>query len=316
MGNLVAAVTCESSSFRQWREVVCDIVVDLDCSRDRVEPFAGRIDSRAMRDMNLLRVTASPHKVARDRRRVARGGQQFILLSHMRMGKGLVLQSGREAILEPGDIAIYDTTSPYEMRLDGAFEMDVLRIDRDIFSRFVGEVSDSTARVVSGRTGTGRICSRLISEIASELYAVDDLSLRQINESLLGLIAMGLQEVRGSLPDPRRTVQQHALIQRAARVVDDELANPDLTCEFVAMQLGVSYRYLLKVFGENGKSLAHMIWEQRLGEARRQLAGSRVVGKPVTTIAYDCGFKDPAHFSRAFRNRFGVSPRQFRNSSS
>jgi len=313
MRNL-AAVTCESSSFRQWRDAVCDIVVDLECSRDRVEPFAGRIDSWEMRDINLIRVAASAHKVARDRRRVALGGQQFVLLSHMRQGKALIQQNGREALLGPGDIAIYDTTNPYEFRLDGAFEMDVLRIDRDTFGRFVGEVSDATARVVSGSTGTGRICSRLISEIAGELHAVDDLSLRQLNESLLGLIATGLQEVRGNLPDPHRTVQQHALLERAARIVDEELGNPELTCEYVANRVGVSYRYLLKVFGENGKSLADMIWEQRLGEARRQLATARVVGKSVTTIAYDCGFKDPAHFSRAFRNRFGASPRQFRRS--
>lgn len=307
-------ITRESSSFRQWRDTICDVVVDLECSRDKHGAFVGRIISREMRGMNLIRVTASAHRVSRDKRRVAQGREQFVLLSHMRQGQGVVLQNGREAVLRPGDFAIYDTTNPYEMMLDGAFEMDVLRMERDAFSRFVGEIGDATALVVSGQHGTGRICSMMISEIASELRDVNDLSLRQLNDSLLGMISVALQEVRGKGADNRRTMQQHALLERAIRIVNEELGNDALSCEFVANRLGISYRYLLKVFTENGKSLADLIWEQRLGEARRQLASSRIVKKPVTAVAYDCGFKDPAHFSRAFRNRFGISPRQFRNS--
>jgi AraC-like DNA-binding protein len=32
----------------------------------------------------------------------------------------------------------------------------------------------------------------------------------------------------------------------------------------------------------------------------------------VSTIAYRTGFSHPAHFSRAFRRRFGVSPSEIR----
>ncbi len=31
----------------------------------------------------------------------------------------------------------------------------------------------------------------------------------------------------------------------------------------------------------------------------------------ITQIAMDCGFADCAHFSREFRARFGMAPRQF-----
>lgn len=32
----------------------------------------------------------------------------------------------------------------------------------------------------------------------------------------------------------------------------------------------------------------------------------------VTTIGYDVGYKDAAHFSRSFKNEFGVTPRDYR----
>jgi len=298
----------ELSNFRQWRDTVCDIVVGLDCFRDKNEPFSGRIESRTVRDMNLIRVTASAHRVSRNKRRVAQGREEFVLLSHMRQGKGVIAQNDREAVLRPGDFAIYDTTNPYDMALEGPFEMDVLRIERSTFSRFVGDISDSTATLVSGANGIGRICSRMITAIAHELNAIDDLSLRQLNQSLLGMVSAGLQEASGKAARCR-TYQQHALIERAAQIVDQELANEALNCELVADRLGISYRYLLKVFAQNNRSLHDFIWDQRLKEARRRLTSEYLVGKTISTIAYDCGFKDATHFSRAFRKRFGQSPR-------
>jgi AraC family transcriptional activator of tynA and feaB len=34
---------------------------------------------------------------------------------------------------------------------------------------------------------------------------------------------------------------------------------------------------------------------------------------PITSIGYDVGFKNSAHFSRAFKARFGISPGEFRS---
>ena len=38
----------------------------------------------------------------------------------------------------------------------------------------------------------------------------------------------------------------------------------------------------------------------------------RMTSDPVSTIGYDCGFTSPAHLSRAFKQRFGVSPSAYR----
>lgn len=42
------------------------------------------------------------------------------------------------------------------------------------------------------------------------------------------------------------------------------------------------------------------------------LQALRSAGRPVGEIAYGRGFSDAAHFSRAFRERFGCSPREWR----
>ena len=84
----------------------------------------------------------------------------------------------------------------------------------------------------------------------------------------------------------------------------------DLTAETLAEIAGVSLRTLQRIFRERFDT-SPMSWlmEARLLEAARLiLAGD----DPVTKIAYRVGFKDPSHFTRRFKARFGVSPNEYR----
>jgi AraC-like DNA-binding protein len=60
-------------------------------------------------------------------------------------------------------------------------------------------------------------------------------------------------------------------------------------------------------------SVSELIWSRRLDQARRDLADPLRSHISVTAIAYDVGFKDSAHFSRAFKNRFGLTPGECRS---
>ncbi len=59
-----------------------------------------------------------------------------------------------------------------------------------------------------------------------------------------------------------------------------------------------------------GKSLSELIHDRLILEAQRMLIYSSV---PVSLIAYDLGFSDPAYFSRFFKRRVGAAPSAFRD---
>ena len=59
-------------------------------------------------------------------------------------------------------------------------------------------------------------------------------------------------------------------------------------------------------------SIAEWIWAQRLDAARRDLCDPAQRGRSVSAIAFSWGFNDAAHFSRAFRARFGCAARDLR----
>jgi transcriptional regulator GlxA family with amidase domain len=73
----------------------------------------------------------------------------------------------------------------------------------------------------------------------------------------------------------------------------------------------ISLRYLYLLFGDESTSVSRWIMERRLEHCRRQLVCSHR-SFTITEVALRWGFNDPAHFSRAFKKRCGVSPRAYR----
>ena len=100
------------------------------------------------------------------------------------------------------------------------------------------------------------------------------------------------------------------LVRRAVAIYRGDLAHPPSTVE-LAEALDVSRATLDRAFNsDTGTSPAKILSRLRLDEARRLL---RDTGKSVAKIARVLGYSTPSHFSNAFSDRFGVSPRKFRN---
>ena len=67
----------------------------------------------------MFDIRVSQHSVVRTPELVARSAGDFYKLSLQLRGSTLLLQDGKEALLLPGDMALYDTTRPYTLVSDG-----------------------------------------------------------------------------------------------------------------------------------------------------------------------------------------------------
>ena len=84
----------------------------------------------------------------------------------------------------------------------------------------------------------------------------------------------------------------------------------DLTVEHVAKTIGISGPHLHHLFRLHLARTPHgFILEERFQKACKLLHGTRLQSKE---IAYRCGFRDAAEFSRTFRRLAGCSPREYR----
>jgi len=92
------------------------------------------------------------------------------------------------------------------------------------------------------------------------------------------------------------------------------LSNPDISASAVARGCGISSRYLCHLLKLKGTSFSDLLWEERLNQTGRWLLALDTRHYTIAEIAYMNGFKTAAHFSRLFKNYWGCSPREFRQS--
>ena len=84
----------------------------------------------------------------------------------------------------------------------------------------------------------------------------------------------------------------------------------ELTVEELADVCKLNRSYFSKIFKENmGCPPQEFLIRLRLSKAADWLKGSV---KPIGEIAALCGYPNQLHFSRAFRKRYGISPREWR----
>ena len=102
-------------------------------------------------------------------------------------------------------------------------------------------------------------------------------------------------------------------MRRALDFIEFNLSVAGLTAEIVAQDQHISRRRLDQLMQEScGQSIAGHLWSRRLEQAATDLRDPLKIKLSVAQIAFANGFEDAAHFTRAFKKRFGSTPGQWR----
>jgi len=295
-----------------WTDMVCDVFVQLECDTPRDAEFNGSIRSERLSTLEISEVRSQAQRVMRTPRQIAKACEDYFLVSIQTEGRGAVRQDGREARLMPGDFALYDSTRPYELLFDGAFSQTVLMLPGAPLRHAMQHTEAITASTVNGREGAGHLLLNMIDCLRRDAPALRPESAAAVADSVGHILVAGLR----TLPAAQRAGASELTRYHLTRVkqhVQQHLADPELSVGSIAQAVGLSVAHVHRLLrkGEDGP-LAHFIWGQRLEACKRRLADPAAAGRSVSEIAFGLGFSDAAHFSRAFRARFGASPRQWR----
>ncbi|THF60311.1 helix-turn-helix domain-containing protein [Pseudothauera rhizosphaerae] len=102
-------------------------------------------------------------------------------------------------------------------------------------------------------------------------------------------------------------------VQRVKAFVRAHLHDAGLSIGSIAQGVGLSVSYIHKLFAREPMRLMQWVTAARLEACRRELACHAETRRPIYQIAEAWGFEDQASFSRAFRARFGITPKQARD---
>src|SRR6476659_1836614 len=206
-------------------------------------------------------------------------------------GESLVAQGGRQAVVRPGELVIFDSTRPsvltFRDGIRGVFRipLDQLALPHDAIRR-VSALTLSPGHPVTAVAATyfRRLASRPDLFTAPGAEALSQPSI----ELMRAVITTHLDAAELSKDALKATLPLRILEYTRAHLHDPHL-------------------------GASGITLADWIRTQRLERCRNDIAASAFHATPIASIARGWGFTDPSSFTRMFKNAYGMSPREWRH---
>lgn len=106
------------------------------------------------------------------------------------------------------------------------------------------------------------------------------------------------------------TRSNNYIVKAAQDYILGHFSDPSLSLDAVSSALAISSGYLSRIFkDETGQNFSEYIQTYRMKHAQHLLAATML---PVNAIAAQSGYSNSTYFRAAFKTKFGVTPRQFR----
>ena len=297
-------------SLEYWNRIFAENVLRLDISSHARSHFVGRVVGAGLGRTQIYFITAeSDQKADHGHACVAQRGDDSLCLIHIRCGGFHFETQGRSVDLMVGDCMLLDSKQLFRFSLPNSSAALIVRITADWLRRWIPQFEDVAGIRIDGSRGWGQTLSHALSNVDPMHVAELALPGSTVADQLGGLLTLAVDT------NAPAAAGCHRLWQRVRRTMRDICLTGDLDPGLVAAQIGISKRYLHKLFAAAGTTFRRELYDLRIAEGERLLMLPHGKRLSVTEIALACGFYDASHFARQFRLRHGSSPGAYRAAS-
>ena len=294
-----------------WNELAGDALTQLVADPVDRRAFSGRLALSSVGQIRVAEVYSDAATVRHLQHHVARTDEAEFFLCLQLDGVSVNRQQGREAVLGSGDFTLFDSSRPYEVTFREANRMLVLCMAQAELRRRMANPEAMVALAMPGNASLAGLLSTFLCNFWRQRCSEREMVFgARFSEAILDLVASAYA------PLSRSSAQcsSHTVVRReqVRSFIESHLHDPRLTPTSAAEALRMSSRYLHQIFNDDGETVARYILRRRLEECARLLLDAAHSGRTVTEIAFQYGFNDASHFGRVFRERYGTTPRQYR----
>ncbi|MCD7785958.1 MAG: AraC family transcriptional regulator [Oscillospiraceae bacterium] len=136
---------------------------------------------------------------------------------------------------------------------------------------------------------------------------------KTVVKGLLSVLLSGMMPAYsgGEFEEREERLSSYQVCRKLLAYVDDNITS-DLSLKSIASALNIVPCYVSSVFSKNfNMTLNHYIGTKRIAMAKTMLISTL---KPMSEIAYECGFSSVRSFNRWFKELEGMPPTQYRES--
>jgi len=273
---------------------------------------AGTLKIHELGPIEALRFDGGPGEKHAELELTGRARERSYAFLLVLRGAAELRHYGHESLLEAGDFVLLNRTAPYSLVLTGAGAFIALRVAPRDLRAYLPSSEHFCGRPLRAADGISEGTAELVQSIVNQLETGLDAEFRsRIARNLLDTLATAFSivldgEFEGS----------PIICDRNARVrlfVERNLRDPELKPSGIAASLRMSPRYLRAIFAASKETVSAYILRRRLEECARELGDPKLADHSITDIAFGWGFNSGPHFTRSFRNRFQLSPREYRS---
>ena len=276
------------------------------------ENYSGKYVSLNLEGGGIGLVDVSPAIVERGHNEIVQSTEpDSFCLAHVISGDALVQQSGREALGSNGDILVFNHSEPIKIvqKSPGSFGVLTLVIPK---SKFVGvrDVNDLLRNKSIPADHIMRPLLTCLRSLAEQMTLAPPEELAALYDASTVLLPAAARRVASNqFLDERRLA--HRYIAQLLRLVDANIEEPRLSAQWVADQVGFSTRHLHRQFALVGITFSGYVMAKRLERVSRSLISEDCRKLAISDIAFRFGFNNLSSFNRAFKKRFGCTPREY-----
>jgi len=275
------------------------------------DSFDGAIERTEIAGLSFAEAYSEAQTVRHSRAHVAvtRGSMFFLLLQIA--GESRTYQDGREVFLAPGDFTLCDSTRQYEILFPQTNRMLVLGVPDAQLRRHVACPESLVAIPIRAGGDTAGLFSRFLQSFWVACHQdLDPAAAERVTVALLGLLGAAYADVPHAHSDRSDIASAQRI--RIINYIEAHLHDPELTPTRVAESCRITPRYLHHLFAASEETVGRYLLRRRLEECARALVSDVQARRTVAAIAFDHGFTSPTHFGRVFRERFGMTPSEYR----
>ncbi|MFJ4373342.1 transcriptional regulator FeaR [Pseudomonas japonica] len=296
----------EQNGFERWCQSLHSICGNFSTLPSNVtRHFIGEIHGQAIGVLDTAHIRTNARLIRRELIGVD-SDDRYCFLIYQRSGRQRIRQAGLELELGPEDIVLVDSARLFEVEPLGLVENVSIHLSRDILTRqFKGDK-------LFGKLSRNSVSTRMVRSLVQSIGMLGDDAANDDDGLAIqsALVSLVLPAMSGQ--GQAHLLESDSLFVMARRLVDESLQNVDLGPAYLAEQLHTSVRSLYRLFEEHGESVSRYILRTRLTRVAHDLCSHTLRSQSITQIAFKWGFLDVAHFSRAFRRQFEMSPRDYR----
>jgi len=287
-----------------WVDTVCDRFLALEIDSPVRDHFHARLEQVELGPATLNSIQAEMQRVRRTRANLARSHHPVFLLMQLREGQVRLQQLGRETIVRAGESVFIDGTEPYQLECPRATNSLALRLPEAWLKHWLPHPERFPARLLTG-SGWSAALNAALGTLHVDSCDTFALPGEAVAEQIAALLALAI----GADSDARPEL---TLFDKLMGTLRGRLHEENLSPQSVADQHGMCKRSLYYAFAAADTTFFAQLTRLRMERAREILSDARCADLPVSEVAARCGFTDPSHFARRFKQQFAQAPLHFR----